>query len=397
MKLRTLLAITIFSISTLLLTACGGGGGSTPPVSSASGVASAGLVRNGVVKVYGVSAVDGAKGALLASTTTDATGSYSLSLGSYIGAVLVELEGGAGGVSKYTDEATGTEVTLPAGVVFLRAAYQSVAIGVPVTIALTPLTELAVQRATVGGKTPVAAIAAANQVVSDLFNIDIVGVKPVAPTATAMNASGVSDAQRTYTLALAALSQQAGAATTAAVTALITSINSGIGATTNVMDTITATNFTTSLNAFLATANNTTGFTAASPLVTAMTANLGKRTATIVLSVTGITGQSVGTLDTTITLPATGYTFTTDSTTNLVADADLATTTGGTVAARFASPTLSVSLANATSLTNGTVSIKMQVSPGFAAGNVQLGAVTYKNLNGFVITVSGAQATVAVE
>lgn len=399
MKLRALLAITIFSVSTLILAACGGGGGSAPsPSSSASGVASAGPVRNGVIKAYGVSAVDGAKGALLASTTTDANGSYSINLGSYEGALLVELEGGTNGVSKYTDEATAADVTLPAGTVFLRAAVSNITIGVPVNIALTPLTELAVKRSTIAGNSPPAAIIAANQVISDHYNVDIVGVNPVAPTTAAMNASGVTDAQRTYTLILAALSQQAGAATTTALTTLLGTINSGIGTTTNVMDTNTATNFINALNAYLAPGNlnNITGITPTSPLVTTMEANIGKRTATITLSVTGISGKNVYGIDAQVNLPITGYTFNADSN-GLVVAADVLVTTGGSVFARFATQVLAVAVANGTPLADGTITIKLPVNPGFDAATVLPGPVTYKDLNGNASTVSGAQIALAVQ
>jgi hypothetical protein len=390
--------LVVTGLLAALLAACGGGGGSGggAAASSVGGVAAAGLVRNGVIKAYAVDALTGAKGALLGTTTTDANGAYSLSLGSYAGAVLVELEGAAGGISKYTDEATNTDVTLTAGAVFLRAAVANVLPGTPVTVALTPLTELAVQRATTGGTTPVAAIAAANTVVSDLFGVDIVGVRPVAPTVAAMGAAGVTDAQRTYALVLAGLSQQAGAATTAAMAGVITALNGGINAG-NVMSGATATTLATAVNAYVDGANDTTNLSSASPLVTALTGGLGQRSATLVLNVTGVTGQNVYGLNALqVTMPASGYIVSTDSNTNLVTAADVAATTGGTVTAAFVSPVLTISVGSGTVITDGVVSVKLLVNAGFDVTAIQVSSPLFRDLNGAALVVPGASVTRSV-
>ena len=75
---------TALSMAALLaLAACGGGGGGSsssgggaPSTVSVAGVASKGLLRNAVVTAYAV--INGAKGAALGSTTTDANGRYTL-------------------------------------------------------------------------------------------------------------------------------------------------------------------------------------------------------------------------------------------------------------------------------------------------------------------------------
>jgi hypothetical protein len=145
----------IIAATALALAGCGGGGGggtTAPAVSySVSGVASAGLIKNGTVNVYALNA-DGSKGSLLKTTTTDNTGYYSANVGGYTGPVLVEAYG------SYTDEATGTTMTIPSTSP-LRAAP-----------ARRPATSVAVPYRCGGGRTLTAAnIAAANTLVTDMF------------------------------------------------------------------------------------------------------------------------------------------------------------------------------------------------------------------------------------
>ncbi len=164
-----------------------------------SGVASKGPIKGGTVSAYKI--VDGVKGDLLGTdTTSTADGSYSIDMGDYTGPVLVEIQGGI-----YKDEATGTDVALTSP---LQAAVADAAGAV--TIAVTPLTDLAVSQASPGGLTP-DKIDAANKLVSQLIGGDgtddlITGTLPV--DATDSVACGSADAaQLAYSLFLAALSQ----------------------------------------------------------------------------------------------------------------------------------------------------------------------------------------------
>jgi hypothetical protein len=192
--------MVLFSIIPLILVACGGGGGggATPPPDTSytvNGVASKGLIRNGTVNLYAIDA-DGAKETpALATTTTDSAGAYSATI-DYNGALLVEVGGGT-----YTDEATGTETAL---IGVLRTAIAEVS--GPSNIAISPLTELAVRRAEVGGNLLLGHISAANAMVSQLVDCDITSTLPLDPQNSQVFADG-STGEQNYTLMLAALSQ----------------------------------------------------------------------------------------------------------------------------------------------------------------------------------------------
>ena len=108
------LAVTGLALS---LAACGGGGGggsgggTTPPppvTGTVSGTAVKGPVSGGTMTAYALS--NGAMGAKIASATTGADGSFSLSMGSYAGPVMLQMTGGT-----YTDEATGANMPMMAG------------------------------------------------------------------------------------------------------------------------------------------------------------------------------------------------------------------------------------------------------------------------------------------
>jgi hypothetical protein len=253
MKVIRLFAATM-AICTLA--ACGGGGGSSvtftpapPPASKTivSGIATKGpFLKDSVVNVYAVT--NGVKGALITSTkTSDDNGTYSADLGSYTGPVIVEVSG------SYQDEATGNTVTVGAGAP-IRAALGN-AQGT-VTLPVTPLTELAVQKAT---SLAPAAITAANTLVSGLFKVDIVGTMPVAPTAAAV--SGASQAQKDYTLALAAVSQlasgQSGATDADKLKGALDTLSQGI--TSTGMSSSACTAFRDALTNFVANPKNQTG------------------------------------------------------------------------------------------------------------------------------------------
>lgn len=200
MKILKMAALSTLMICTLA--ACGGGGGTSgstpaPPATKTvlSGIATKGpFLKESVVSVYAVT--NGARGALITQTTTsDDNGTYSADLGSYTGPVIVEVSG------TFHDEATGHDVAV-AGSAPIRAAIP-MAQG-NVTLPVTPLTELAVQKAASFSPD---AITAANTLVSNIFKVDVIATLPVAPTAAALGSA--TQAQKDYTLALAAVSQLA--------------------------------------------------------------------------------------------------------------------------------------------------------------------------------------------
>ena len=163
-KLFFALSITFCIVA--LLTGCGDNDKQQIDLttSTLNGVASKGPIKSGSVKVYALEA-DGAKGALLGTGTTGADGSYSVDIGSYTGDVVVEVSGGT-----YTDEATGATDTPNT---LLRAALSGVS--GTVTIAVTPLTEIAVQYAE--DPNTETSIDAANSLVSSMVGV-VPGFRP---------------------------------------------------------------------------------------------------------------------------------------------------------------------------------------------------------------------------
>jgi hypothetical protein len=235
------------------LAGCGGGGGGpAAPAGPAaagvpttvSGVASKGLIRNGAIKVYAVSA-DGTKGSLLRETGTDANGAYSADIGTYNGPVLVEASG------NYTDEATGQLKSIPSGAP-LRAAV-GYAAGAT-AIAVTPLTELAVKRAEDPVSKKLTGIENANAQVAAIFKVDIVKTMPA--DASAAVPAVASAAQKGYGLALAAVStmmQTSGNDVATQIAVLQAGIGSG-----NTLSAGVAGDFQTAVRDFALSNRNTT-------------------------------------------------------------------------------------------------------------------------------------------
>jgi hypothetical protein len=267
-----------------------------------TGVAAAGVISGGTVKVFQpYSSLTGADKKQIGATTTTSTvapiGSYSVSLGSYSGPVVVEITGGS-----YIDEAGNVLVSagIPAGVP-LRAAVSSVSGSV--SVAVTPLTELAVKQAREQDKKlGAASIDAANAQVSDLFKVDIIKTTPLDASAPI---SAGTQAQQDYTIALATLSQLAG--TPANLDATLANLAANISPAGS-MAPATAAALNTALTAFVApgNTNNKTGVTA----VPTDLQNLGKTTLKLTLA---LTGTGVRGVDTTVTLPA-GVTASADGT-----------------------------------------------------------------------------------
>jgi len=187
--------------STLLLSGCGGGGGgggsgTNPNPTTVSGVVSKGPLKGSAICAYAISG--GAMGAQIGTcTTSDTAGNYSIGLGTHTGPVLFQATGGT-----YVDEATGTTVALDAPLhsMLLNAA------GGNVSVAITPLTELAYLNASAAsGGLSTANMQSAITGVGNNFGVsDIINTMPVDALNVPANASA---SQRTYALALAGISQ----------------------------------------------------------------------------------------------------------------------------------------------------------------------------------------------
>lgn len=211
-KIYRFLAAMLAVLSAVVVTACGGGSGSASTGSSTvlDGLASKGPIANGTVSVYAIE--NGQKGMLLFTTTTGPDGAFKADLGSYSGPVMVEVTGGS-----YTDEATGK--TMQVGATVFRTAMSN-ASGT-MTVAVTPITEMAVQA--MGAAMTPDAISAANSMMASKFGMqDIVNTLPHDVSTPAQPGQ---DAQTYYGLMLAAMSQASSTGNTSIPTMMNTIAN----------------------------------------------------------------------------------------------------------------------------------------------------------------------------
>ncbi len=235
-KLKTIMALTLLIGSLSLLFGCGGGSGSSTGITTngtgtstgsngiggmngmVSGNAVKGPVNGATVTAYAVS--NGTMGSMLASATTDSTGNFTLSIGNYAGPLMLQMSSGT-----YTDEATGTMMTVAAGDV-MTAVMTSVSSGGTVTgIQMTPLTSMAeaMARNMTGGMTD-ASIAAANAAIGNYFMVsDILHTRPMNPL-VANSGTGATQDMKNYGMAIAAMSQYAKNIGMTSSSAIITSM-----------------------------------------------------------------------------------------------------------------------------------------------------------------------------
>jgi len=245
---------TAVCLQLCLLAGCSMGGfqGSDNPTSPGpeassnhvSGVASKGIIRYGTVSLFALNS-NGSLGAVLKKTGTDAFGNYSASV-NMTGPTLFQASGA------YTDECTGAEIAIPPGSP-LRAAVESIAN--PMVVAITPLTELAVRKASpllIAGS-----ISAANQLISSIFKVDIIATQAVPPTAGQFSDTNVTQAQKDYTLALAAISQMAHDYYGGSVSDTLAAMNSDLARSAALDET--GNQFRNALASFLQSDQNQTG------------------------------------------------------------------------------------------------------------------------------------------
>jgi hypothetical protein len=215
-----------------LAAACGGGsdtasaGVGSGGTGFLSGAVTKGPVGSTTVIAYGIAG--GQAGAQVGSASTDANGNFSMPIGNYAGPLMLQANGGT-----YTDEATGTTMSMAQGDV-MSVAIPTVAAGATTSgIQVTPVTAMAqaIAKQMAGGMTD-ANIAAANTAIGSYFSVtDIVHVQPMNPLAQGSGASASQDAQN-YGMTLAAMSKyaqtQGMSYSSAMVTALMNDAADGI-------------------------------------------------------------------------------------------------------------------------------------------------------------------------
>jgi DNA-binding beta-propeller fold protein YncE len=186
-------------------------GGAAPPPPAAgikvSGAVVDGPVAGATISAYAVSAAGVVATTALATATTSATGSYSLTLpAGTTGTVLIASTGGT-----FIDDATGKTVDAPT----LKALIPDVSAGSSVTAQLTPLTTIAAQLAlaTSSAKNPVGSVSSAiNAAIgSALGGQTNILATPLVNVSTAGCAAAASQASVDASLVLAGISQLAAA------------------------------------------------------------------------------------------------------------------------------------------------------------------------------------------
>lgn len=344
------------------------------------GQVSKGPVAGGQVKIYNLNS-DGSVGQLLKTTTTNAFGQYTTHA-NISGPSLFVVTGGS-----YTDEATGQTMTISSDTP-LRAAKDTVS--ETMTVAVTPLTELAVRQAS---KLLIATnIASANQLVSGIFKFDIIATQPLAPTQDDFADIYADQTQKDYALALAAISQMAGDYYNGSIAAVLAAMTYDLTAGTT-LGQITGTQFQAALKKFLASSGNTTGVTDinATNLV-----NAGGGTLTLKLSTAGTlpAGASVSGVQATITLPP-GVTIRVGNFVDYEAASSVVFASGAFANAQYMSghyvpasgsspATLTVALAQATGSSLGeflTVVCDMPVGAAYSASNFSLSSFNVVDYN----------------
>lgn len=271
--------ITTVSLVTKLNGATGQMLGSSPGMVNAtlSGTVFNGPMSKATVKAFAIN--NGTVGAQIASVGTDGQGNYTLPLGSYTGPVMLQMSGGV-----YTDEATGTNMTMGANDV-MSAVLPSVASGANVIgIWVTPVTSMAQTRALAmsGGMTD-ANINAANTAIGNYFTVsDILKIQPMNPLVLNSGTGATTD-MRNYGLTVAAMSQSAKSlgmtVSTAFVTAMMSDASDGVmdgrmGANqipmtmggmmgmSNMTSTAGTSSLATAMTGFMTSAANASGLTA---------------------------------------------------------------------------------------------------------------------------------------
>ena len=225
------------AILTTLLAACGGGSSdsgtsnTTPAVTEGTitGTASKGILQKALVTAYKVTA-DGKKGDKLISAITNNDGTYSLKVSGYSGAVLLEMTSSSDTTMLCDNTAGCGEVAFGQAVSATSLTLQSVLPELKATnkTAITPFTHLASKYAEKNGYNK-ANIEAALTQIADLFNL------PALNETTPVNAAGdlasATATEQQYAVMNAAIAQLAGtvANISTKLNELATEINSKSG------------------------------------------------------------------------------------------------------------------------------------------------------------------------
>jgi hypothetical protein len=196
----------------LALTACGGGGDSAANGQrEVQGTAAKGLIKGALVSVYEIDAQGVRASTALTTTTTGADGTYKLQVPASVLNFVIEVSAAPGAVM--ADEATGTDIALPADMKLRSVVTLADNAGLIYEGSVSPLTEMVARTAERdGGKLTRQAVAEAKTNVRTLLGFDPEKVKPVNSNSDA--AAGANEDEQTQSLALAAISKMAATSST---------------------------------------------------------------------------------------------------------------------------------------------------------------------------------------
>jgi hypothetical protein len=283
---RALAGITLLA-ATFISGGCGNHPGSAAKDRKVTGYASKGIISAGIVTAYGVGPGGNKILPMLAQTTTDNSGFYNLSVGTYYGPLALEVTG------NYHDEATGQTATVAPDAP-LKAALVPPADASPINVNVTALTKIAYDLAQSQSADFTGSINATNHEVSNSFQVpDILTTRPLDASSTLPGNASAGEIQ--YTLVLAAVSQIAANAlpvgtVAASAQQLATALSSALASLTGQMP---AAGPATTLQETIATAatqfisnpaTNSTGITATDSAVQAIIAT-SRKNVTITLAV----------------------------------------------------------------------------------------------------------------
>ena len=242
---RGLLFLAVLGAALAACSSSSGGGGLKGTSTKVSGAVVDAYILNATVTAYEVES-SGALGPCVpaspgpcATATTDATGNYTVDLGSYAGPVLMESTGGS-----YTDTVTGQTVPVPSGVT-LSSFIPAVTSGQgTVTAQITGITTIAASLALEQMAPPLSlsaadASTAANTQVDDFFGLQNTATTALFDLASPGCAgSGASQASFDASLLLAGLSElanQYGVTTIDLMNAIVTDMSSNGGSLTGLI------------------------------------------------------------------------------------------------------------------------------------------------------------------
>ena len=167
------------------------------------GTAIKGPINGATVTAFAIN--NGVMGTQIGTAATDAQGNFTMSVGAYSGPVMLRMTGGT-----YTDEATGTSMTMQSGDIMTTMLPQVTAGAVMSGVQITPLTSMAQAMAQTmsGGMTP-ANITTANTAMGNYFSVsDILFTHPMNPL-TPGSGTGATQDMRNYGMVIAAMSKYA--------------------------------------------------------------------------------------------------------------------------------------------------------------------------------------------